>query len=103
MQAAIQAIGRAAHQSAIASGLCEMRRRKDAELRRISVNTDGVSTKSQTQMIIDKLMQYLAEHSEFNSEVLTRLKNLAADGHLSKHEELELAISASSGGGHEDN
>lgn len=60
------------------------------------------SPKSQTELIVEKFIENLGIHSEFDGETLSKLKELASSGNLTKPEMVAGAINAQSGGKSED-
>jgi len=59
--------------------------------------------KSQTELIIEKFLENLGTHQEFDEKTLSNLRELASYGNLSNYKKIEAAIKAQSGGENEDN
>lgn len=58
---------------------------------------------SQTELIIEKFMENLQSHPEFDEKTLLKLKELASSGNLSQYKKIEVVIKTQPGGGNEDN
>lgn len=61
------------------------------------------SSKSQTELIIDKFIQNLKAYKEFNDKTLSNLKTLVSSGNLTQYKKIEIAIKAQTGDTNEDN
>jgi len=67
------------------------------------MNDANKSHKSQTELIVEKFIKNLEVHSEFDDETLSKLREIASSGNLTKHKMVETIIKAQSGGENEDN
>lgn len=61
------------------------------------MNDANNSPKSQNELIIEKFLNNLKKHPEFDDVTLTKLKELASSGNLTKHTLVEKAIKAQAG------
>lgn len=61
------------------------------------------TNKSQTELIIEKFIENLKTHPEFDDKTLLKLKVLVAAGNLSQYKKIEVAIKAEAEGENEDN
>ena len=67
------------------------------------MNESNKSLKSQTDLIIEKFIENLESHPEFDNKTLSKLRELASSGNLTQYKKVEIAIKAQSGGENEDN
>jgi hypothetical protein len=59
--------------------------------------------KSQTELIVEKFIENLKSHPEFDEKTLSRLSELASSKTLSQYKKIEAAIKPQVGGENEDN
>lgn len=61
------------------------------------------NNKSQTELIIEKFLDNLKTHPEFDEKIIIKLRELATSGNLSQYKMVELAIKAQLEGNNEAN
>lgn len=65
------------------------------------MNTPKLAPKSQTELIVEKFVENLENHSEFDNATKEKLKELSDKGNLTKDVLVEKIIEVKSGGTHE--
>lgn len=58
---------------------------------------------SQTELIIEKFIENLKSHPEFDEDTISRLREIATPKALSQYKKIEIAIKPQTGVGNENN
>lgn len=67
------------------------------------MSDNNKSHKSQTELIIEKFIENLKSHPEFDEKTISKLIEVSSSGALSQYKKVDAAIKSQIGGDNEDN